>query len=156
MKFPEQEVVIKYGKLAVIIIAFIIVIVLLFKGFKSLKSFFSFGGDPRDENPDFDSTEYLEGLPISSDFSLESYLVELHDSVTATLIFNQSIRCSAYKRFYNELNDNEFIAVCNAYYDVYGRTLKSDINNTIVNGCSVFGTNWEKRVIERINKLNIV
>lgn len=152
----SQDQVIRYAKIAGVVLAVILILLLLSKGVKFIKDLFSFGGDNRDENPQFDPNEYLEGLPISNDFSLESYVAELHDAVTATLFFNQSTRCKAYKRYTNDLNDNEFIAVANAYYGEYSRTLRSDINKTFVNGCSVFSTNWEEAVIERMNKLGIV
>ncbi len=149
---PEQA--IRYAKVIGIVIGVVLILVFLKKGIQSIKNLFNF--DTREENPTYDPNEYIEGVPFSENFNLDGIVAELHDTVTATLVvFRQDTRCTAYEK-YMSLNHNEFIAVANAYYNLYNRTLRSDINKTFVSGCSFFGTNWEEKVLLRMDDLGIV
>lgn len=140
---------IKIGLWAVVAI---IVIAAMIYATRAIKGFF---GLEETKKVVFEDTPFLEDVPISADFEPASFVAELHDAIETNRVFSANVRCEAYQRYYETLNDNEFIAVANAYQSTYEHTLRSAINNTLNSGCSIFSTAWEDMVMNRMNKLHI-
>lgn len=146
----DQSKLIKYSLIAV---ALIIVIAILVYAVKAIRNFFGFK-EEEETRVVFSNTPYVDGGgSIDASFPIESHVSELHNVLGEWLI-DASPRCAAYERLM-DLSDNEFIAVLNAYYDTYGETVRSKMNATIQSGCSFFGKQWDDRVQERMDRLNV-
>lgn len=141
---------VRWGVTIAILIVFVLIIVYFSKW---LRRFFGFSNAAADFN--WEATPYVEsGGDVDAAFAIDSYVSDLVD-VLGKWLFDGSPRCQAYKRLM-ELNDNEFIAVLNAYYAATGNTLRGDMNGTFQSGCTIFGTQWDDKVYKRMKRLNTI
>lgn len=127
-------------------------------GWKAIQRLFGFGSDTEDRvfNPlDYQPTPYVpDGGPIRPQFHPDSVVAELKD-VLETALFDASPRCRAYRRLL-ELTDNEFILVINTFYEKLGKSLRQAMNDTWQSGCTLFGIQWDERVYDRMQQLNVI
>jgi len=80
---------------------------------------------------------------------------KLYEVTEATLYLDGSDRCKAYEDYYKMANDSEFVTVANVFKKTYKKTLRQAMFNTNYSGCSYFSTQWDDKVTERMDKLNI-
>lgn len=105
-----------------------------------------------DPTADYPDTPLPPGQSI--DTELVNVMVGRLKQVLSEWLLDASSRCSAFEVYYN-MPDAEFIAVANAYKNAYSRTIRQDMARTWQSGCSIFFTQWDDRVLSRMNELNI-
>lgn len=137
----------------------LLLLALLFYGFRAIRKLFSWGQDAEEDVfPDvkWKPTPYTpDGGALRPGFNPDSYVSELKD-VLETSLFDASPRCRAYRRLVEETNDNEFIEVLNTFYQRLKKTLRQAMNDTWQSGCTIFGTQWDERIYDRMESLNVV
>ena len=126
-----------------------ILIVFISSSAKAIKRLFGF----EDDRPQYQDTPMVVDVPLPLSFDPTPMVVRLKE--VHGFMLDASPRCKAYKALM-ELGDNEFIMVCNEYYRNGGDTLRSDIESTFQSGCSVFGTNWQSKVLKRMENLKVI
>lgn len=148
-----------YIKWGAVLLVIILVFVFFSSAIKGIKKLFGIS-DKDGDNKAFawEPSPYVEGGgEVGLDFDSTPYVsrlsaIILDKSYWAKLIGNDL--CDISRRLTEELNDNEFIAVVNSYNMTHSRNLRSDIEN-MPSGCSVFGTNWVRKVFTRMDKLQM-
>lgn len=73
----------------------------------------------------------------------------------SALAYSVCTDCMTLMKEYYELDRDNFIAVANKFKNKKGVSLKKDINNTSILQPFYFGTDWSKKVTDRMNQLNI-
>ncbi|MCH2044811.1 MAG: hypothetical protein MK212_11900 [Saprospiraceae bacterium] len=68
--------------------------------------------------------------------------------------FDCSARCKVYEQLV-KLEDNQLITIANAYKKKHKKTLREAMDDTYVNGCSTFYTQWDEHLLDRMTTLGI-
>lgn len=148
----------EYLKWALLAVVALLLLALAIYGWKAIRRLFGFGpvGEDQVFKPvHWAPTPYLpDGGPLRPDFKVDSVVAELKD-VLETTLFDASPRCRAYRRLM-DLTDNEFIAVLNSFYEKLGKTLRQAMNDTWQSGCTIIGTQWDEKVYDRMEQLNVI
>ncbi|NRB54050.1 MAG: hypothetical protein HRU41_40755 [Saprospiraceae bacterium] len=131
----------------------IVLLVIVIYAIKAIRKLFGFS-KPETVQIQWNPTPYLPDGGAIESFNPEPYLSELRDVLTNWLL-DGSVRCRAYKRLMS-LTDNQFIAVVNTYYETFGTTLRSDMNDTWQSGCSIFGKQWDEKIYDRMEDLKVI
>ncbi|WP_282782238.1 hypothetical protein [Phaeodactylibacter xiamenensis] len=137
-------------QVGVSVVILVVLVVFVTSASKAIRRMFGFG----EEQQDLPETPLAGDQPIPLDFDPLPLTTRLYEVLNSWLL-DASPRCKAYKQMM-ELTDNEFIMVCNAYYNNYGRSLRSDMDATLQSGCTVFWTQWNNRVRRRMDELKVV
>lgn len=139
-------------------VAVLLLLAVLIYGWKAIRRLFGFGKTAEGQvfNPvNWEPTPFIpESPPVEDIFDPDSMVSELKDVLESSL-FDASPRCRAYKRLVG-LSDNEFILVANTFYQKLGKTLRQAMNDTWQSGCTIFGTQWDERVYDRMEQLNVI
>lgn len=101
---------------------------------------------------DYDDTPLPQG-DIDPNFDTRPYVARLQEVLQVML--DSSPRCDAYYALL-QLGDVEFVMVCNAYKNELGRTLRSDMDSMVYDGCNVFWNRYGVQVRRRMNRLNVI
>jgi len=97
------------------------------------------------------------GSGLRAGWDPNPWVVLLKEQITKTSFgLTDEGRCNAYKEFYEKTSDDEFIDVCNTYKNKHKSTIKTDMSKTMRSGCTVFTTQWDEKVLERMDKLNVI
>lgn len=142
----------KHIKTGVYVLIGILFIIVLIYAIKAIRNFFGFSKPT--VKVQWNATPYIPSGGDLAGFDPEPYIAELYDVLKGWLL-DGSVRCSAYKRLM-ALQDNEFIAVVNTYYETFGTTLRQDMNDTWQSGCTIFGKQWDQKIYDRLGDLNII
>lgn len=104
---------------------------------------------PADEYPDTP----VDPEEVSPGFDPMPYVIRLQE-VLRNWFWDSSARCDVYERLMG-LTNGDFITVCNAYKQTTGRTLRSDMDATLYDGCNVFYNRYGVQVRNRMDDLEI-
>lgn len=138
-------------QIGVAVAILVILLVFISSAAKAIKRLFGFD----DDTPPYQDTPMISGAPLPIGFDATPMVTRLKEVHGWTLDSGKdSPRCKAYKALM-DLGVNEFIMVCNEYYKNGGNTLRSDIESTFHNGCGAFSTNWQKKVLKRMDELKV-
>lgn len=136
-------------QVAVAVAILAVLIVFISSSAKAIKRLFGFD----DGRPQYQDTPLIVDVPIPVGYDPTPMVVRLME--VHRWLLDASPRCRAYKALM-DLGDNEFILVCNEYYRNGGRTLRSDMEATFQSGCSIFSTNWQDRVLKKMDDLGVI
>ena len=120
----------------------------LYKGVSTDKKSSTAGANTPDAPLPSGSESNLDIIKISS-ISQQLY------GVLSSRLIDARQRCTAYERYYDKTSNAEFIAVHNKYKNDYGKTIREAMSETYQSGCSIFYTQWNDKVLLRMNSLNI-
>lgn len=135
------------------IIILIVVLYFVFYPYIKKKWIALFGTKVRD-------TPYkLGGGTVDDNFikyKAESYVKAMNDAISNDSWWSRNTdNCDVYKRFCNELTDNQLIYVANSYKNTYTDTLRKKITDAGTSTCGFFDTDYSKMLLDKLNSLNI-
>ncbi|MEO0625477.1 MAG: hypothetical protein AAFY91_00710 [Bacteroidota bacterium] len=138
-------------KQAMTIAAIVLIIVFVASFTTNIDKMFKrwFGGDT---DVDHDPTPLPPGQ-TEPGFDSNFHVSRLRQ-VLLTTMYDASPRCDAYEGIMT-LNDREFVLVLNEFLNQTGQSLRAAMDNTWYSGCSVFSTQWDHRVYDRMDQLNV-
>lgn len=138
-----------------IVFAVILVIVLYFFLWPSIKKRWSSFFDTKVKDVPYKQG----GGTVDDSFAkgkAESYVKSLNDSFSNDTWYGRNTdNCDVYKRFCNELNDNQLIFVANSYKNTFGETIRKKITDAGEYTCGFFDTDYRAMLVEKLNALNI-
>lgn len=137
-----------------ITIALVIVILIILVSFTTefTGMFKRWFGEEDFEPVDYEDTPIPPGS-LDPEFDSAPYVARLIEVLR--FLWDSSPRCDAYRRLL-ELSDPEFVIVCNDYKNQVGRTLRSDMDAQIYDGCNVFYNRYGVQVRERMDQLGVI
>lgn len=106
-------------------------------------------GSGKTDDQNFDNVPVLPG---HDEGLVQSITAELSSTLLQNLGFSTGQRCDAMERYFN-IPANEFKVVANRFKNINKTTIRNAINNTFFSGC--YTTQWDQRVIQRLNELQI-
>lgn len=112
-----------------------------------------FMGNEAAEPVDYEDTPLPIDVPLTDDFDATPYVVRLIEVLR--FLLDSSVRCDAYKDLL-ALNDAEFITVTNEYKHETGRTLRSDMDAQLYDGCNVLFNRYGVQVRDRMDALGVI
>lgn len=136
---------IQIGVIVLIVIVFVAFATNIDKAIRNL-----FGGI--NDEVDHELTPLPPGT-VSPGFDPLSYVSRLREVLSTWMVVSTS-RCDVYKRLM-ELGDREFVMVTNAYLEETERSLRADMDAAWRSGCSWFATQWDNRVRDRMDELQV-
>lgn len=100
--------------------------------------------------PELDKDDMLS----IDEWDYAALLAQVIEVLDASYWLDSSPRCDTYEKL-AKLEDNQLITIANAYKKSKNKTLRNAMGETWVNGCSVFYTDWEKILLDRMTTLGI-
>lgn len=106
-----------------------------------------------DEGPDVQNTP-VPPISVGPEFDADYFVTRLWEVTSANYYLDGGARCDAYAELMST-NDAEFVIVCNEFWRQSKRSLRSAMDGTWYNGCSIFKTQWDKKIYNRMRELNV-
>lgn len=141
--------------------AFLIVIFVF--GVKWIKRLFGFEEEEEDQPKRVDLDIDISGLGLDL-FGIAQHDVDEIAKMAADLFrvldtdywwVDPAIeeRCSVYQRVDEEIDDNELRVLAKIYDQAFDQNLQDAVRAKAVSGCSIFGTDYRKKLLKRLEEL---
>lgn len=139
-------------KIIAAVVVITVIILLVSFSTQLTKAFKRWFGEEEEEPVDYPDTPMPSG-EVADDFDPTAYVTRLREVLK--FLWDSSPRCDAYERLL-DLSNPEFVMVCNEYKNTVGRTLRSDMDSMLYDGCNLVYNRYGVEVRERMDELNII